>query len=539
MGVEHLTMPEGASSNYTDGAIDKAKFDNTEKNDCRNRNIVAAKAIADCVRTSLGPRGMDKMVIDGKQDVVITNDGATILKKLQVQSPAARMLVDLSKAQDIEAGDGTTTVVVLAGSLLDSARQLLNKLHPNVISRSFRMAADHCISVLDGMSKPIAEDDYDMMVKICSTALNSKVISGHSNTLAPMAVSTVQSVTVPGTTYCDLDDIKVIKCYGGTIDDSERVNGIVFPKKASHFAEGPTRIENAKIGLIQFCISPPKTDMENNVVVSDYGHMDRILREEKAYILKIVKAIKATGINVLLIQKSILRTAVNDLALHFLAKLKIMVIRDIERDEIEFISKATGCIPMASVDALHKEKLGHAELVQEVTVGQGKVVKVTGIENMGRVATVLLRGSNKMLLDEVERSFHDALCVARCLVKKRFLICGGGAPEVEMAVRLEEHAQTLDGQESYCLRRFAEALEIVPYTLAENAGLQPMEIVTDLRNKHVQGLKHHGINVRKGCVTDMMEEDVVQPLLVDTSAITLATEAVRAILKIDDIVPTR
>lgn len=389
------------------------------------------------------------------------------------------------------------------------------------------------------MSKPIAEDDYDMMVKICSTALNSKVISGHSNTLAPMAVSTVQSVTVPGTTYCDLDDIKVIKCYGGTIDDSERVNGIVFPKKASHFAEGPTRIENAKIGLIQFCISPPKTDMENNVVVSDYGHMDRILREEKAYILKIVKAIKATGINVLLIQKSILRTAVNDLALHFLAKLKIMVIRDIERDEIEFISKATGCIPMASVDALHKEKLGHAELVQEVTVGQGKVVKVTGIENMGRVATVLLRGSNKMLLDEVERSFHDALCVARCLVKKRFLICGGGAPEVEMAVRLEEHAQTLDGQESYCLRRFAEALEIVPYTLAENAGLQPMEIVTDLRNKHVQGLKHHGINVRKGCVTDMMEEDVVQPLLVDTSAITLATEAVRAILKIDDIVPTR
>jgi len=301
----------------------------------------------------------------------------------------------------------------------------------------------------------------------------------------------------------------------------------------------PTRIENAKIGLIQFCISPPKTDMENNVVVSDYGHMDRILREEKAYILKIVKAIKACGINVLLIQKSILRTAVNDLALHFLAKLKIMVIRDIERDEIEFISKATKCVPMASVDALHADKLGRAAMVQEVAVGTGKVVKVTGIENMGRVATVLLRGSNKMLLDEVERSFHDALCVARCLVKKRFLICGGGAPEVEMAVQLEKYARTLEGQESYCLRRFAEALEIIPYTLAENAGLQPMEIVTELRNAHVQGHIHHGINVRKGCVTDMMAEDVVQPLLVDTSAISLATEACRAILKIDDIVPTR
>merc|ERR1712164_69441 len=389
------------------------------------------------------------------------------------------------------------------------------------------------------MSTPVDLSDRDTLIKNASTSLNSKIISQNSSLLAPLSVDAVMKVCDREKNTCDLTDIKVIKCFGGTIDDSEKINGIVFPKKASHFAEGPTRIENAKIGLIQFCISPPKTDMENNVVVSDYGHMDRILREEKAYILKIVKAIKSAGINVLLIQKSILRTAVNDLALHFLAKLKIMVIRDIERDEIEFISKATGCIPMASVDALHKEKLGHAELVQEVTVGQGKVVKVTGIENMGRVATVLLRGSNKMLLDEVERSFHDALCVARCLVKKRFLICGGGAPEVEMAVRLEEHAQTLDGQESYCLRRFAEALEIVPYTLAENAGLQPMEIVTDLRNKHVQGLKHHGINVRKGCVTDMMEEDVVQPLLVDTSAITLATEAVRAILKIDDIVPTR
>jgi len=194
---------------------------------------------------------------------------------------------------------------------------------------------------------------------------------------------------------------------------------------------------------------------------------------------------------------------------------------------------------MASVDALHVDKLGKAALVQEVLVGTGKVVKVTGIENMGRVATVLLRGSNKMLLDEVERSFHDALCVARCLVKKRFLICGGGAPEVEMAVQLEQYARTLEGQESYCLRRFAESLEIIPYTLAENAGLQPMEIVTELRNQHVQGNRHYGINVRKGCVTDMMAEDVVQPLLVDTSAITLATEACRAILKIDDIVPTR
>merc|ERR1711990_545515 len=481
--------------------------DKSDTEDVRYRNMVAAKAIADIVRTSLGPRGMDKMVVDGRGDVVVTNDGATILKQIQVQSPAARMLVELSRAQDTEAGDGTTTVVVIAGSLLNSAKALLTKLHPNVISRSFRMAADKAVEVLEGMSVPVDLADRETMIKNAATSLNSKIISQNSSLLAPLAVDAVMKVIDPETNSADLTDIKVIKCFGGTVDDSEMVDGIVFPKKAAHFAGGPTRIENAKIGLIQFCISPPKTDMENNVVVSDYAAMDRILREEKQYILKICKAIKATGCNVLLIQKSILRDAVNDLALHFLAKMKIMVIRDIERDEVQ--------------------------------VGTGKVVKLTGIVNAGRVATVLLRGSNRMLLDEAERSFHDSLCATRCLVKKNFLICGGGAPEIELAIRLMEYAKTLEGQESYCVRAYAEALEIVPYTLAENAGLNAMNIVTELRNRHVNGERYCGINVRRGAITNMQEESVLQPLLVDTSAVTLATECVRAILKIDDIVPTR
>lgn len=241
----------------------------------------------------------------------------------------------------------------------------------------------------------------------------------------------------------------------------------------------------------------------------------------------------------LLIQKSILRDAVNDLALHFLAKLKIMVIRDIERDQVDFICKSLNCTPIASSDHFTADKLASAQMCHEVQVGQGKVVKVTGIENMGRVATVLLRGSNKMLLDEAERSFHDSLCATRCLVKKQFLICGGGAPEIELAIQLAEYAKTLEGQESYCVRAFAEAFEIVPYTLAENAGLNAMNIVTELRNRHVKGEKFDGINVRRGAITNMSEESVLQPLLVDTSAVTLATECVRAILKIDDIVPTR
>merc|ERR1711959_591915 len=513
--------------------------DKSDTEDVRYRNMVAAKAIADIVRTSLGPRGMDKMVVDSRGDVVVTNDGATILKQIQVQSPAARMLVELSRAQDTEAGDGTTTVVVIAGSLLNSAKSLLTKLHPNVISRSFRMASDKAVEILESMASPIDLSDRDTMIKNASTSLNSKIISQNSSLLAPLAVDAVMKVTDPGAENCDLSDIKLIKCFGGTVDESEMVDGIVFPKKAAHFAGGPTRIENAKIGLIQFCISPPKTDMENSVVVSDYAAMDRILREEKQYILKICKQIKASGCNVLLIQKSILRDAVNDLALHFLAKLKIMVVRDIERDEVEFICKALKCLPVATADNFTADKLGSAALCEEVTVGVGKVVKVTGIANSGKVATMLLRGSNKMLLDEAERSFHDSLCATRCLVKKSFLICGGGAPEIELAIRLAEYAKTLEGQESYCVRAFSEALEIVPYTLAENAGLNPMNIVTELRNRHVNGEKFAGINVRKGAITDMHEENVLQPLLVDTSAIQLATECVRAILKIDDIVPTR
>merc|ERR1711988_611796 len=513
--------------------------DKTDTQDVRLRNMVAAKAIADIVRTSLGPRGMDKMVIDSRGDVVVTNDGATILKQIQVQSPAARMLVELSRAQDTEAGDGTTTVVVIAGSLLNSAKSLLSKLHPNVISRSFRMASDKAVEILEGMAVPVELTDREQMVKNAATSLNSKIISQNSSLLAPLAVDAVLKVTEPGASTCDLKDIKVIKCFGGTVDDSEMVDGIVFPKKVAHFAGGPVRIENAKIGLIQFCISPPKTDMESDVVVSDYAAMDRILREEKQYILKICKKIQKTGCNVLLIQKSILRDAVNDLALHFLAKMKIMVIRDIERDEVDFICKSLACRPIATVDAFTPDKLASASLCAEVTVGTGKVVKVTGIENQGRVATVLLRGSNKMLLDEAERSFHDSLCATRCLVKKQFLICGGGAPEIELAIQLADYAKTLEGQESYCVRAFAEAFEIVPYTLAENAGLNAMNIVTELRNRHVSGSKFDGINVRRGAITDMMEESVLQPLLVDTSAVQLATECVRAILKIDDIVPTR
>lgn len=522
------------------GTGDRATYKDKDKPaQVRQSNITAAKAVADAIRTSLGPRGMDKMIQAANGDVTITNDGATILKQMQVLHPAAKMLVELSKAQDVEAGDGTTTVVVIAGSLLDaSAKLLLKGIHPTTISESFQSAAAMAVEVLTDMSHPLDLADRESLLKSATTALNSKVVSQHASQLAPIAVDAVLRVVDPAKdTNVDLHDIKVIRMLGGTVEDTELVDGLVFTQKVAG-SGGPHRVDKAKIGLIQFCISPPKTDMDHQVIVSDYAAMDRVLREERAYILNIIKQIKKAGCNVLLVQKSILRDALSDLALHFLAKMKILVVKDIEREDVEFVCRSLGCRPIASLDHFNAEALGSAELVEEVTTGSCKFVRVTGVANPGRTVSILVRGSNKLVLEEAERSLHDALCVVRCLVKRRALIAGGGAPEMEVSLRLGERARTLRGLESHCVRAFAEALEVVPYTLAENAGLHPIATVTELRNKHAQGERDSGINVRKGSVTNILEENVVQPLLVSLSAITLAAETVRSILKIDDIVQT-
>ncbi|BBN14746.1 T-complex protein 1 subunit delta [Marchantia polymorpha subsp. ruderalis] len=515
--------------------------DNKRKDDIRMANIAAGKAVADAVRTSLGPRGMDKMLSTANGDVIITNDGATILNKMEVLQPAAKMLVELSKSQDIVAGDGTTTVVVIAGALLRQCQILLGMgVHPTVISDALHKASEKAVEVLTAMAVPVELSDRESLVKSASTSLNSKVVSQYSSLLAPLAVDAVLNVIDPARpNSVDLRDVKVLKKLGGTVDDTEMIKGLVFDHKASHTAGGPTRVENAKIGLIQFQVSPPKTDIEQNVIVSDYTQMDRILKEERNYILGMIKKIKATGCNVLLVQKSILRDAVTDLSLHYLAKAKILVVRDVEREDIEFISKTLNCLPIANIEHFRAEKLGQADLVEEIHVGSGSIVKATGIKNMGRTTTILVKGSNALVLDEAERSLHDALCVVRCLVNKRFLIAGGGAPEIEVSRQLGAWAKTLHGMESYCVRAFAEALEVVPYTLAENAGLNPISIVTELRNRHANGEVNTGINIRKGQITNILEENVVQPLLVSTSAISLATECVRMILKIDDIVSTR
>ncbi|KAK0181158.1 hypothetical protein PV327_003464 [Microctonus hyperodae] len=536
MKLTGITAGEGRRT----GGFGKAFQDKSKPKDIRSSNIQAAKAISDAIRTSLGPRGMDKMIQAANGEVTITNDGATILKEMNVIHPAAKMLVELSKAQDSEAGDGTTSVVVIAGGLLNAAEKLLHMgIHPTAISEAFQKASAKSVEILTmSMAIPVDLKDRESLIKASATSLNSKVVFQQSSLLAPLAVDAVLKITEPGKEQVtDLKDIKIIKQLGGTVEDTELIEGLVFTQKTCNI-NGPKRLEKVKIGLIQFCISPPKTDMDHSVIVSDYSAMDRILKEERAYILNIVKQIKKSGCNVLLVQKSILRDAISDLAIHFLDKIKVMVIKDVEREDIGFICKTLGCRPIASLDHFTAENLVNAEICEEVSSGSTKIVKITGIQNQGRTVTVVVRGSNKLVLEEADRSLHDALCVIRCLVKQQALIAGGGAPEIELALKLSKYAQTLDGVDAYCIQAYADALEVIPSTLAENAGLNPIATVTELRNRHARGEITAGINVRKGMITNILEENVVQPLLVSTSCITLASETVRSILKIDDIVNT-
>ncbi|CDF90992.1 ZYBA0S09-02388g1_1 [Zygosaccharomyces bailii CLIB 213] len=520
-----------------------ATFHDKEKpQEVRKANIIAARAVSDAIRTSLGPKGMDKMIKTARGQIIISNDGHTILKQMAILHPVARMLVEVSAAQDTEAGDGTTSVVILTGALLGASERLLNKgLHPTIIAESFQKAAKRSVEILLEMSHKISLDDKEDLIRAASTSLSSKIVSQFSRFLAPLAVNSVLQVADRDSKSVDLNDIRLIKKIGGTIDDTETVDGVVLTQKVVKSAGGPTRIEKARVGLVQFQISPPKPDTENNIVVSDYRQMDKILKEERSYLLNICKKIKKAKCNVLLIQKSILRDAVNELALHFLSKLGIMVIKDIEREEIEFLSKSLGCKPISDIELFTEDRLGAVDLVEEVESDGSRIVKMTGVKshNAKPTVSVIIRGANQMILDETERSLHDALCVIRCLVKERGLIAGGGAPEIEVSRRLTKESRSMDGVEAFIWQEFAQALEVIPTTLAENAGLNSIKVVTELRSRHEAGEVNEGISVRRSGTANTYDEHILQPVLVSTSSITLASECVKSILRIDDITFSR
>lgn len=556
--------------------------DREKPTEVRKSNIMAGKSVADAIRTSLGPKGMDKMVKTKNGEVLISNDGHTILREMAILHPAARMLVELSGAQDAEAGDGTTSVVILAGALLGAGERLLNRgIHPSIIAESFQRAAQRAVEVMLGMAIEIDLSSDTPLIQAATTSLNSKIVSQYSSKLAPMCVDAVLKV-VDGKNI-NLNNIRLVKKLGGTIEDTDLVNGLVLRQRVVGQVK---RVEKAKIALVQFQLSPPKPDLENHVVVSDYRQMDKILKEERQYLLNIAKTIKKHKCNVVLIQKSILRDAVNDMSLHFMNKLGIMVVKDIEREEVEFISKTLGCQPIADLDSFSEDRLGSAELIEEVEQAEASILKATGLKTIPHISplqnsgiqltsetnlkagfkdfeashaakstkagsnsilqrresattcSIVCRGVNNLVLDETERSIHDALCVVKCLVKQQALIAGGGAAEIEVSRVLQTEADALGGTEAVCWKEFAQALEVIPTTLAENAGVNAINAITELRQKHEQGQKNAGISMRRGTV-DITTENVLQPVLVNTSAITLAAECVKSILRIDDIQFTR
>lgn len=482
---------------------------------------------------------------------MITNDGATILKEMNVSHPAGRMLVELSESQDVEAGDGTTSVVVIAGALLQAASTILDQgVHPQIVGKGFMKALAMALETLKEITTPVSLEDEKSLETSVATALQSKILTSLSSQLTPMAVQCVTSVwegkgqeNPSRFNDVDLRKVRVVKQLGGTVEDSEMMlDGLALSGvRVARVAGGPGRMENAKIGLIQFCLSLPKTNLDQQITIRDYSAMDRLLRQERLQMSKMVRAIAKTGCNVLLVQKSILRDAVSDLALDFLAKAKILVIKDVERDDIECLVNALGCAPIASLDHFEVERLGSAKEVCEDVRGDSRVVKFLGVANPAASSSIILRASNMLTLEEAQRSFRDAICVVRSLIRSPAMLPGGGAAEIHISTHLQEKALALGGLDQICVRAFAEALKVIPYTLAENAGLNPIEIVTQLRNKHLAGHHHAGVNVKKGCCADDMitQLQIVQPLLVTQSALKLATETAVMILKIDDCILCR
>ncbi|HEY4705790.1 MAG TPA: thermosome subunit beta [Thermoplasmata archaeon] len=499
-------------------------------------NIAAAKAVADAVRSTLGPRGMDKMLVDSLGDVVITNDGVTILKEMDIEHPAAKMLVEVAKTQDEEAGDGTTTAVILAGELLKRAEELIEQnIHPTVIASGYRLASEKAREILEKVSTKVAIDDADVLKKVAVTAMASKSASGHKDHLADIvvkAVTTVAEKRSDGRYYVDDDDIQVTKKQGGSIADTELVEGIIVDKERVHPGM-PAQVENAKIALIDVALEVKKTEIDAKIEITDPSQLQAFLSEEENMLRRMVETIRKSGATIVFCQKGI-----DDLAQHFLAKNGIYAVRRVKKSDMEKLAKATGGKLVTKLDELSKDDLGHAKLVFEKKIGDDEMTFVTGCKNP-KAISILIRGGTEHVVDEVERSLEDALSVVACAVEDGKVITGGGASATEIALGLRDYASTVGGREQIAIESFADGMEIVPRTLAENAGLDPIDTLIAIRKEHSKGNKHAGVNVFTGKVTDMRKENVVEPIRVGAQAISSATDAAVMILRIDDVIAAK
>ncbi|MFB3113712.1 MAG: thermosome subunit beta [Nitrosopumilaceae archaeon] len=500
--------------------------------DAQNNNIQAAKLVADLVKSSLGPRGLDKMLVDSLGDVTITNDGATILKEIDVQHPAAKMMVEIAKTLDNEVGDGTTSSVVFGGALLAKAEELLKKdVHSTVIIDGYQAASEKTLEILSEIAQKIQPDDKESLLKIAKTSMQSKLISEDSGPISKVVVEAILKITTKKAEKydVDLDNIKVEKKAGASIQDTALIKGIVLDKEVVHSGM-PTKIEKAKIALINAALEVEKTEMSSEIRISDPSQMQMFLEEENRMIKTMVEKIHGVGANVLLCQKGI-----DDIAQHYLAKHGILAIRRIKESDMTKLAKATGGRVTTNLDDLSEKELGSADLVIQKKVESDKWVFVEGCKNPQSV-TILIRGGSQRVVDEVDRSMHDALMVVKDVIEKPEIVAGGGAPEAFVAAQLKEWADNFDGREQLAIKKYAEALEVIPLTIAENAGMDPIDTMVNLRAKQNQGKKWTGIDARNTQVADMLSLDVVEPLVVKEQIIKSATETANMILRIDDVI---
>ena len=500
--------------------------------DAQQNNIAAAKLVAELVKSSLGPRGLDKMLVDSLGDVTITNDGATILKEIDVQHPAAKMIVEISKTVDNEVGDGTTSSVVFGGALLARAEDLLKKdVHSSTIIEGFQAASEKVLEIYSQLSKKIQPDDKASLLKIASTSMQSKLISEDSSSLSKIVVDAILSIaTKKGDQYfVDLENIKVEKKPGGSIEDTQIVKGIVLDKEIVHSGM-PTRIEKANIALINSALEIEKTEMSAEIRITDPTQMQMFLEEENRMLKTMVDKLHDVGANVLICQKGI-----DDIAQHYLAKHGIMAVRRVKESDMIKLSKATDGRVISNLDDLTEKDLGSADLAHQKKVESDKWVFIEGCKHPQSV-TLLIRGGTQRVIDEVDRSIHDSLMVVKDVIEKPEIVAGGGAPEAFAASQLKEWADNFSGREQLAIKKYAEALEVIPLTISENAGMDPIDTMATLRSKQNQGQKWTGIDAKNTKIADMMAINVVEPIVVKEQIIKSATEAACMILRIDDVI---
>jgi thermosome len=514
--------------------IMKEGTERTRGKDAMENNIAAAKVIAEAVRTSLGPRGMDKMLVDQFGDVVITNDGATILKEIDVQHPAAKMMVEVAKTQDSEVGDGTTTSVILAGELLKRAEKLLQqKIHPTVITEGFRKAADKAVEILDSISIKSGIEDYDGLKNSGMTCMSSKIVSESKEMLAELCIEAIKAVAEKdenGKWKADIEKVQIQKKEGESIDDTRLIKGIILDKEVVS-PSMPKSVKDAKILLLQSAVEIEKTEFDSKLQITSPDQIQQFLDEEEKMLRTMAEKIKNSGANVLICQKGI-----DDMAQHFLSKAGILAIRRVKKSDIEKLAKATGGAIFTNLSDVTPDKLGYAGLVEERKIMNDSWTFIEECKDPKSVV-ILIRGGTELIIDEVERAIHDTLCVIRDVVEDEKIVGGGGAPEIETAIQLRKYAQTLGGREQLAVEVFADSLDIVPKTLAENAGLDQIEVLMKLRASHQAGNKFAGHDLDTGEVVDnMMSIGVVEPTVVKIQAIKSSTEAASMILRIDDVI---